>query len=322
MDVAIVIISYNTCELLSSCLEAVFAHPPHSDFTVVIVDNASSDGSTEMIQQRFPHVVLLKNTMNMGFAAACNQAFSAVDCQFYFLLNPDARVMPGSFDACLRLLETEPSCAMVGGRIENPSGTLEPSARAFPTPFTFFLTLSGLAARFPRTLGKHDRLGMAHDAAQRVDWVPGTFACIRSQALERVGTFDERFFLYYEETDLCRRMNYVGLEVWFLPEATVVHEGGASSKTQTDKVFDTGGSQVLSFRLRSQYLYFRKHHGIFGVLAVAAIEIGWHGLRMLVNCRPGPLCRSKRQYSRTIIQCAVAAFRDTKRGTYSPQRPW
>jgi len=156
-----------------------------------------------------------------------------------------------------------------------------------------------------------------------VDWVPGTFTLYRREMLEETGLFDERFYIYYEETDLCRQAKQRGWQVFFIPNAEVVHVGGASSKTRKDQQFDTGASQVVKFRMRSEWLYYRKNNGMLAVLANSGVELGWHALRYVINLLPGRSDgAAKRRQSKSIMAQVIESLQDTKFGSYAPPIPW
>lgn len=322
---SIVLVSYNTRDLLLACIERLSREEIAGDCRIIVVDNASADGSAEAVRQKFPDVRLIANDRNRGFGPACNQAFAVAEGAAIVLLNPDAAVFPGSLDALLAAMDRSPRIGIVGGEVRNPEGGLEPSARAFPTPLTKFFTLSGLSSRFPhsRLFGRGD-MGYADFSKDiEADWVPGTFCALRRSMLDALGGFDERFFLYYEETDLCRRARQAGWIVLFTPAAGVRHEGGASGKTHEGSLtFDPGGSQVLKFRLRSECLYYRKHHGIFGLFSAMVPEILWHAARFLVHLRPGAVHAAKRRHSRAVVTQALQALSDTRWGLVSPAAPW
>lgn len=324
MKASVIIVSYNTRELTGHCLDALYSNGLGRDMEVFVVDNDSRDGSPDMVRERFGNARLIANSVNAGFAAANNQAYAQSSGDYVFLLNPDARMRPGSMQACVDFMERTPDCGLCGGRIINPSGGLEPSARRFPTALSKFFMLSGLSARHPssRLFGSGDFLNADLDIPQEVDWVPGTFTCIRRAMLDRIGFFDERFYLYYEETDLCLRAKRAGWKVFYLPGASVVHEGGASGKSRKDKAFDTGGSQVMSFRMRGELLYHRKNRGLAAALAALLVEAGWHALRCLLHLRPGEDHASKRRYSLLIVRHMLAAALDTRLGAKAPPTPW
>jgi len=324
MKASVIVVSYNTRELTARCLEALLENGLGADMEVFVVDNASADGSADMVGERFTAVHLIANTVNTGFAAANNQAYALSGGEFIFLLNPDARLLPGSLQACLDFMAKHPRCGLCGGRIINPLGGLEPSARRFPTALFKLFTISGLSARFPssRIFGAGDFTNVDLDTPREVDWVPGTFTCIRRDMLKQIGFFDEEFYLYYEETDLCLRARRNGWQVFYLPGAAVVHEGGASGKSRKDKAFDTGGSQVMSFRMRSELLYHRKNHGLAAAAAALLIETGWHALRYLLHLRPGETHAAKRRYSSLTVRQMFTAALDTQLGAKAPPVPW
>ncbi len=324
MTVTVIIVSFNTCELLRDCLRSLLEEPGARPLEIFVVDNDSADGSADMVRTEFAQVSLIPNTVNVGFAAANNQAFEQSTGDYIFLVNPDAAVQAGSIDHAVEFLENHDDCALCGGKIVSPDGHLEPSARRFPTAWRNFAILSGLSDRYPncRMFGGADYKHFDHETAIDVDWVPGTFTAIRRSVLEELGFFDERFYLYYEETDLCLRVRRAGKTVFFIPSAQVDHVGGACSQTRDDLEYDEGGAQLLKFRFRSEYLYFRKNHGIGSVLANAWVELAWHMLRWTVNLRPGPERRAKRRESASIVKHGFAALRDTRFGTTCPPTPW
>jgi hypothetical protein len=221
-------------------------------------------------------------------------------------------------------MESYPDCAICGGRLVNLNGELDPSARKFPTCLYKLFTISGLSTRFASSsiFGRGDMKQFDHNSVLEVDWVPGTFTVYRASVLRDHGLFDERFYIYYEETDLCLSLKRAGWKVYFIPDAEVIHVGGASSKKREDLAFDSSGSQVLKFRMRSEYLYFRKNHGFFSVLSNSGVEIAWHMLRCMANLIQGQSGLLKRKESISIVRHAVQALIDTKAGKYTPQTPW
>jgi GT2 family glycosyltransferase len=323
--ISIVIVSYNTRDILRNCLTALYAHPPGAEMEVFVVDNHSADGSAQMVRREFARVRLIANIENRGFAAANNQAFRLARGEYIVLLNPDAFVKSGAIDAATAFMARTPQCGISGGRLVDPDGRLDPSARRFPTWMAKLFTLTGMSSRYPSSpvFNRHDFGGFGHNRSQRVDWVPGTFVVLRTRMLAEIGFFDERFFIYYEETDLCRRARQNGWEVYFIPDAEVVHIGGASSQTRKDEVYDPAGAQVLSFRMRSEWLYHRKNGGLPAVLANAGVEAGWHLLRFAVNRLPGrPAAATKRTGSASVLRLIRATLRDTGFGRRSPAVPW
>lgn len=323
--ISVIIVSFNTEDLLKRCLTTLYAVSDHLDIEVIVVDNNSSDGSAAMVASSFPGVVLIKNGVNLGFAAANNQAWKRASGDYILLLNPDAFVTEGAIENAVEFMQTHPGCGICGGRLVKPDGQPDPSARRFPGFFGKLMNISGLHARFPesRFFSGHEFGHINHDKVMKVDWIPGTFTLYRRSMLEQTGLFDERFYIYYEETDLCRTAARYNWQVYYIPTATVIHVGGASSRTHKNKIFDSGGAQVLRFRMRSEWLYFRKNNGLASVLANAGVEMGWHGVRWLVNLLPG---RSeadvKRASSLCIIREVLQSLKDTGWGRFSPPVPW
>ena len=323
--VSVIIVSYNTREILLNALEALFENSKGVDMEVFVVDNNSADDSAAMVQHDFPSIRLIANNRNLGFAAANNQAFALASGRYIILLNPDAYIRPASIENCLAFMERTPKCGLAGGKIISPEGQLEPSARRFPSALSKLLTLSGLSGKFPHSplLTRHEFGGFAHDHPLEVDWVPGTFTIIRKEMIDAIGAFDERFYIYYEETDLCLRAKKAGWKVYFIHDAEVMHIGGACSKTRKDKAFDNKAAQVLTFRMRSEWLYYFKNKGIIAVLSSAGVELLWHAARYTKNLiLPFGNAGKKRSAAVSVIMQIVQSLKETKFGTFSPPSPW
>lgn len=322
---SVIIVSYNTASLLRDCLEKLFSTAKMLDMEVFVVDNNSADDSVTMVQRKFPQVNLIANQDNRGFAAANNQAWQQAKGDYILLLNPDAFVKPDALQNAISFMETHPQCGLCGGRLVKPDGSLDPSARRFPGWLSKFFTLSGLRSRFPNSplFSRHEFGGFDHASALEVDWVPGTFTIYRQSMLEQTGLFDERFYIYYEETDLCLSAKRKGWQVFFIPDAEVVHVGGASSKTRKDQQFDSGAGQVVKFRMRSEWLYYRKNSGLPAVLANSGVEFIWHILRYGVNLLPGrEYAMEKRLESKAIMNKIICSLKDTSFGKTAPPTPW
>ena len=322
---SVIIVSYNTSSLLRQCLEKLFTTGKELEMEVFVVDNASADDSAAMVRREFPQVILIENSDNRGFAAANNQAWQQSRGEYVLLLNPDAYVKPGALVSTLAFMEAHPKCGLCGGRLVKPDGSLDPSARRFPGWLGKLSTISGLRARFPesRLFSRHEFGGFDHRTVMEVDWVPGTFTMYRREMLKQTGLFDERFYIYYEETDLCLNAKKLGWQVFFIPDAEVVHVGGACSKTRKDQQFDAGAGQVVKFRMRSEWLYYRKNSGLAAVLANSGVELGWHGLRYVINLLPGrQYAAEKRRESKAVMAGVVNSLRDTSFGAVAPPVPW
>ncbi len=282
--VSVVIVSFNTCDLLRDCLRTLDAQSQGIDKEVFVVDNASRDGSADMVAGEFPEVYLIRSQVNLGFAGANNKAFSKAAGRYVVLLNSDAFLEPDALGRAIAHMDCEPDVGIGGARLLGRDGSWQPSARLFPSLWNDFLTISGLSARFPLSpfFGRPDRTWADQNLPADVDWVPGAFTIIRRDALEAVGYFDETFFLYYEEVDLCKRFRTAGYGVRYWPDVRVVHLGGESSKTVKALKFSGAGSQLTLWRMRSAFLYYRKHHGASAWL-VKEMERRLHLLREWKN---------------------------------------
>ena len=322
-DATVVVVSFNTRDILRNCLASLDRAQGKRDIEVIVVDNASRDGSADMVAAEFPAVRLVRSAVNLGFAAGNNAAFDRARGRHVILLNPDTLLDRAALERAISHMDDCPTVGMAGGRLLGRDGSDEPAARLFPSVFNDFLALSGLAARFPRSrlFGRFDRTWAPIAQAADVDWVPGAFAIIRREVLEQIGHFDERFFLYYEEVDLCRRIKAAGWRIRYWPDIVVHHWGGESSKTVTDHALSTSGSQLVLWRMRSALLYYRKQHGRLAAWAAARLEIGWHALRRRKAALPGG-DPDKSAESARIAALMRQAWAETAGGRESPARPW
>jgi GT2 family glycosyltransferase len=195
----------------------------------------------------------------------------------------------------------------------------------FPSPLNELLTMTGLAAKYrnSRFFGRMDRTWADPLEPCPVDWVPGAFTIIRRELLERSEYFDERFFLYYEEVDLCRRIKDAGYSIWYWPDIVVTHIGGESARTVTNLTLSTAGKNLSLWRMRSQLIYYRKHHGAFGAWSTMVVENTWNRLRVLRNS-VSQVSRRKEAAKQARITIAIMkqAWRETRAGRICPPTPW
>jgi GT2 family glycosyltransferase len=245
---AVVIVSWNTRDLLRTCLLRAAGELPTE---LVVVDNGSVDGSVEMVRAEFPQVRLQVLPENPGYGAAANRGFALTESEYVVLLNPDAFFRPGALGGLSRHLDEHPQAGIVGPRLLSPDGTLQRSCHAFPRPWA-------PALRRPPLTSLVGRLGLmreqwietwSHDRVRRVPWVTGAALAIRREAFRQVGGFDERFQMYFEEVDLCYRLRKAGWETHFTPAAEVVHLVGASTVQRRPAMLLRGSlSQAEFFR--------------------------------------------------------------------------
>ncbi len=318
---SIVIVSFNTRDLLRECLASLDENSRGISKEVFVVDNVSRDDSAGMVEREFPSAKLIRSKVNLGFAAGNNAAIRRASGRYIVLLNSDAFLQEDALQRAAEHMEQDPRIGIGGARLIGRDGSWQPSARLFPSPLNDFLTLSGLSGRYcsSRFFGRFDRTWANPVEAAEVDWVPGAFAMIRRDMLEKVGYFDESFFLYYEEVDLCRRFKRAGYRVCYWPDVVVVHYGGESSKTVRELKLSTSGSQLSLWRMRSAFLYYRKHHGGLAWIAME-LERSWHRLRAWKN---RAAARTKeREDSTNLVSLLDTAWRETAGGRVSPTRPW
>lgn len=219
-----------------------------------MLDNASWDGSAQMVAQCFPGVRLVQSAENLGFARGYNQAAAEAQGRHLLLLNPDTVTRPGALRKLVECLDSHPRAGAVGPRLLNADGTLQYSCRRFPHPLAALFRNTPLGKLFPRNRYTRAYLMTDYDHSReaRVDWISGAAMAIRREAWEQVGGFDEGFFMYAEDMDWCRRAGTAGWEIWYAPSAEIVHRIGRSS----DQV---PFQMVLQFH-RSMARFYRKHY--------------------------------------------------------------
>lgn len=255
-QVAVVIVNYNTGEDAAACAVSAAADlgPAHAE--TIVVDNASADGSAARLRTT-PGIRLIANDTNRGFGAAINQAARTSEAPLLWVLNPDCRVLPKAFAALARTLDAHPACAIAAPQLLNDDGSLQASARGEPGAWTGLFGRHGLLTKFfpnagaaRRNLPAADLVAAGVESAA-VDWVMGAAMLIRRAPFDAVGGFDERYFLYWEDADLCRRLRDAGFTTRYVPGARVRHAGGASARTDSRRA-------VRAFH-DSAYQYYATH---------------------------------------------------------------
>jgi GT2 family glycosyltransferase len=262
--VSVVIVSWNTREILRDCLRTVYEQTQDVEFEVIVVDNASTDGSVDMIRTAFPQTLLLANSANRGFAAANNQGLEAAQGRYVLLLNSDTLVLDGALDKMVRFAEAHPEAAAAACRVLNPDRTWQPTCFLFPSALNLLIAALYLNKLFPRSrLWGRERMTWWDGLDSRaVEVVTGCFILVRREAIEQVGVLDESYFMYGEEADWCYRFRKAGWKVLFTPDARIVHLGGVSSA-------QVKGPMCLQLRA-SLLLFLRKHRGPVSYVAGCA----------------------------------------------------
>lgn len=273
-EVSVIIVNWNTRDLLRDCLRSVFDQT-RAALEVIVIDNASSDRSAEMVAAEFPDVVLIANDDNRGFAGANNQGLEAARGAHVLLLNPDTIVLDGAIDTMLAWLAAHPDVGCVGCQVLEGPGIIQRTCFADPTPFhqaVVELGLMRLARQVP-VFGRPWYLDWDRTTQRDVDVVSGMFMLVPRRVLETVGLLDDAFFIYGEEADWCRRIRAAGWRCVFVPAARIIHLDGGSKSTAQIK------SRMHVQMQKSHLIYARKHHGAAGYLAVKTLYIGSAGLR-------------------------------------------
>jgi N-acetylglucosaminyl-diphospho-decaprenol L-rhamnosyltransferase len=244
-DVSVVVVTWNAAPWVERSLASVRGHE------CIVVDHGSTDGTVELVRERFPDVRVLEQE-NRGMGAGNNTGMRAADGRYFFLLNSDAWVLGDGLDRLVAFADTHPEAAVVGPKLLNEDGTLQRSVRAEPTLWrlaTEFLFIRKLAPR-SRLLNPLYAGGFAHDEVREADWLYGPALLVRRDAVDAVGLFDESFFMFSEEVDWLTRFRRAGWKIFFFPDAEVVHVGGASH-----------GGRLYAENLRGHLRWFDKHRG-------------------------------------------------------------
>jgi len=236
MDLSIVIINWNTRSMLRDCLHSVYDNAPKSSFEILVVDNASTDGSPEMVSREFPKVRLLCNSQNLGFAAANNRALKVAGGSYMLLLNSDTLVRGNVLEQSLKFMRDNSQVGAMGCRVLNADGSLQHSTSQFPSLLNLSLQTLGLdrVSSVP-FLQRYRMLNWNRETTRSVDTISGCFMMVRSKCIEDVGLLDDSFFFFGEETDWCRRIRTAGWGVSFAPVGEITHFGGGSSGTLNHK---------------------------------------------------------------------------------------
>jgi len=267
IDLSIVIVNWNVKKYLEKCLVSIFRETKNIRFEVFVIDNASQDGSAEMVRSNFPEVKLINNKKNIGFAKANNQGIKEARGEFVLLLNPDTEIIESAIEKMVKFVEENSKCGVAGCKLLNPDRTLQPSIKRFPTLFSQILILLKLHHLFPKLkpLRNYFALDFDYTQEQEVDQVMGAFFLTRKEVLDKVGFLDENYYIWFEEVDFCRRVEDAGWKVCYSPRARIVHHKSQSF------------SQLLSFKKqrifnRSLLYYFRKHHSFCAYLILLSLQ--------------------------------------------------
>jgi GT2 family glycosyltransferase len=273
-DISIIVVNLNTRELLQACLESVYADGSAVSSEVIVIDNGSSDGSVDLVKERFPHVRLVTNRTNEGFARPNNVGMQMAKGRHVFLLNSDASLHPGTLGRLCEFLDSHPEAGACGPRLVYPDGRLQRSVKGFPDRL-----LPGSAL-----VGKGEMAYFPYDRTGEVDHVMAAAFLVRREVLDDVGLLDERFSIYYNDMDWCYRMKKAGWRIFYVHDATVTHHGGKTVEqvNRSFERFDELYNNVM--------LFYYKRYGRWGVIAYKLLMV------------PGFLLRSAAWTARWMVE--------------------
>jgi hypothetical protein len=303
-DISIVIVNHNTRELLHDCLRSIEMDGGQITLQVIAVDNGSRDGSAEMVMQQFPWVTLIRNNSNEGFAKPNNQGLQRATGRYCLLLNSDTIVKPHSLKTLIAFMDAHPEVGACGPRLVNPDGTLQRSCRNFPSLWRHFCDMSGLENLFPGSIFGNFENRFGHDRDAEVDQPMGAALLVRSEVIQQIGYLDERFKIYYNEVDWCRRIIEAGWKIYFVRDAEIIHYGGKTTAITNSSLeqFDEMSRNTLT--------YFEKHFGSLGlttyrVLLVLGFSIRVALWRIVSILRPSPSVHSRLMFARKFLSIGL-----------------
>ncbi len=260
MDLSIIIVNYNVKEFLQNLLHSIEKASSNITKEIIVVDNASDDGSIEFINEKFPKVKLIANNVNLGFGKANNIGFKQATGKFILLINPDTIVAEDTLEKMIRFIETNKDAGLAGCKILNPDGTLQLACRrSFPGPWTSFTKVIGLSSLFPdsKLFACYNLTYLNENQTYEVDAISGSFMMMRKEVYEKVGGFDEQFFMYGEDLDLCYRIQKSGFKVYYVHTAQIIHYKGESTKRSSldeTKVFYSAMHLFVKKHFSSSFL--------------------------------------------------------------------
>lgn len=266
MTFSFIIVNWNVRELLEKCLLSIEKFSSHFSYEVIVADNASMDGSVAMMREKFPQINLIANTKNAGFAAGVNQGIKQARGEYIVLLNPDVEIKESTLENLLEEFKNSTDSGIIGGKIKNEDRSIQPSVRAFPDILSQAMIILKLRHLFKsRAISRYMAEDFDYAKRQEVDQVMGAFFAIRRKVIEQIGPMDERFFLWFEEVDFCKRTRDAGWKIIYTPKPEVLHLGGKSfgqiSPIVRQRIFN-----------KSLRYYMRKHKGLLTWLIFAILQ--------------------------------------------------
>lgn len=320
IDISFIIVSWNAKTFLLSCLESIVRTVHDVKYEIIVVDNASDDGSPEAVEMHFPQARVYKLENNLGFAAGNNRGIARSHGRWLCLINSDVELLPHCVEGLAHLMVNSPDIGLVAPRILNPDHTLQRSCRRFPSLWHSFCSALGLSAIVPNSefFGGTLMRWWPHDIQRDVDVVSGCFWFVCRDAFASIGGLDEDFFMYGEDIDWCRRLHTRGWRVVFAPVGEAIHYGGASSRNQPLRFFIAQQDAELR--------YWFKHHGAFATLIRAGIMLLHQCTRMAARVAIYPVVQKSRDEQRFKMARSAACIRwlmdgGWRRNLFTPSSP-
>lgn len=275
--ISIIIVSWNARDYLRDCLDSIYQTGESCIQEIIVVDNASKDGSPEMVAEHFPEVTLIKSEENLGFARANNLAMEHAKGSIFALVNSDVIVHEGCLEKLAVFLDDHSDIGMVGPRVTGGDGNLQRTCRKMPTFWNTVCRILVLDRIFPdwQIFSGFEVPYSSYDKYMEAEVLSGCFCVARKKAVDEVGGMDERFFFYAEDIDWCKRFRDAGWKLMFVPEATATHFGGGSTANAPFRY----SIEILRATLK----YWRKHHGIAGQIICYLLILSHHGSRLMIR---------------------------------------
>jgi GT2 family glycosyltransferase len=249
MKVSIIIVSWNVRDLLKKCIESIFVFSKNIEFEVIVVDNASSDGTGEMVQKNFPEICFIQNKQNLGFATANNLGIEKAKGEYILLLNPDTEFVEDSLSLVVKKMESDKKIGVLGCKLINPDKTTQESVRRFPRIIDIGVIFFKIYKIFPFLLNRYLEKDFDYSKEQNVDQVMGAFFFVRGEVFDKIGPLDDKYFIWFEEVDFCLRAKKAGWDILYFPQTCVIHYGGKSFEQA-----GTAQKQAWFFKSSLRYL--------------------------------------------------------------------